>query len=69
MDAVAGQIGDTELAQVVRRFGDARVLVIGDVMLDRYVSGSAQPPFPGGTDPGAATHCQRAPLGVRRTSR
>jgi D-beta-D-heptose 7-phosphate kinase / D-beta-D-heptose 1-phosphate adenosyltransferase len=41
MDAVAGQSGDTELAQLVRRFGDARVLVLGDVMLDRYVSGSA----------------------------
>ena len=34
-------IGDTELANIVRRFADARVLVLGDVMLDRYVSGSA----------------------------
>jgi D-beta-D-heptose 7-phosphate kinase / D-beta-D-heptose 1-phosphate adenosyltransferase len=34
-------VGDGELAGVVRRFADARVLVLGDVMLDRYVSGSA----------------------------
>jgi D-beta-D-heptose 7-phosphate kinase/D-beta-D-heptose 1-phosphate adenosyltransferase len=32
---------DVELASLVRRFPDARVLVLGDVMLDRYVSGSA----------------------------
>jgi len=32
---------DIGLASLVRRFPDARVLVLGDVMLDRYVSGSA----------------------------
>jgi D-beta-D-heptose 7-phosphate kinase/D-beta-D-heptose 1-phosphate adenosyltransferase len=35
------RLGDVELAGLVRRFPDARVLVLGDVMLDRYVSGSA----------------------------
>ena len=35
------QVGDVGLAGLVRRFADARVLVLGDVMLDRYVSGSA----------------------------
>ena len=33
---------DLELAGIVRRFGQARVLVIGDIILDRYVSGSVQ---------------------------
>jgi D-beta-D-heptose 7-phosphate kinase/D-beta-D-heptose 1-phosphate adenosyltransferase len=33
---------DFELADAVRRFGSARVLVVGDVILDRYVSGSVQ---------------------------
>ena len=37
----APQVGDVGLAGLVRRFPDARVLVLGDVMLDRYVSGSA----------------------------
>jgi D-beta-D-heptose 7-phosphate kinase / D-beta-D-heptose 1-phosphate adenosyltransferase len=41
MDVPAPQLADTELAQIVRRFDDARVLVVGDVMLDRYVSGTA----------------------------
>jgi D-beta-D-heptose 7-phosphate kinase / D-beta-D-heptose 1-phosphate adenosyltransferase len=35
------RVGDVELASLVRRFPEARVLVLGDVMLDRYVSGSA----------------------------
>jgi D-beta-D-heptose 7-phosphate kinase / D-beta-D-heptose 1-phosphate adenosyltransferase len=35
------RLGDVELAGLVRRFPDARVLVLGDVMLDRYVSGNA----------------------------
>jgi len=33
---------DIELAGIVRNFHAARVLVIGDVILDRYVSGSVQ---------------------------
>jgi D-beta-D-heptose 7-phosphate kinase / D-beta-D-heptose 1-phosphate adenosyltransferase len=41
MDADAQRSGDTEMSRAVRRFGDARVLVLGDVMLDRYVSGTA----------------------------
>lgn len=41
MDSAAPRTGDSELVQLVRRFPDARVLVVGDVMLDRYVSGAA----------------------------
>jgi len=33
---------DTELASIVRNFHLARILVIGDVILDRYVAGSVQ---------------------------
>ena len=33
---------DVELADRVRHFASARVLVLGDVILDRYVTGSAQ---------------------------
>ena len=33
---------DIELAAIVRKFSAARVLVIGDVILDRYISGSVQ---------------------------
>lgn len=36
----AARAADGELAQVVRQFVNANVLVLGDVMLDRYVSGS-----------------------------
>src|ERR1700683_1053154 len=32
---------DIELADLVRRFPSARVVVLGDVILDRYVTGSA----------------------------
>jgi D-beta-D-heptose 7-phosphate kinase / D-beta-D-heptose 1-phosphate adenosyltransferase len=63
MDAVAGQIGDTELAQVVRRFGDARVLVLGDVMLDRYVSGSASRLSPEAPIPVLRPTARRATVG------
>src|SRR3954465_2050336 len=31
---------DTELAAIVRNFHSARVLVIGDIILDRYVTGT-----------------------------
>src|SRR6478735_4056710 len=41
MDTAVPRVGDSELARAVRGFGDARVLVLGDIMLDRYVSGSA----------------------------
>jgi D-beta-D-heptose 7-phosphate kinase/D-beta-D-heptose 1-phosphate adenosyltransferase len=33
---------DTDLARIVRQFHTSRVLVIGDVILDRYVAGSVQ---------------------------
>lgn len=63
MDAVAGQSGDTELAQVVRHFGDARVLVLGDVMLDRYVSGSASRLSPEAPIPVLRPTARRATVG------
>jgi D-beta-D-heptose 7-phosphate kinase/D-beta-D-heptose 1-phosphate adenosyltransferase len=63
MDAVAGQSGDRELAQVVRRFGEARVLVLGDVMLDRYVSGSASRLSPEAPIPVLRPTARRATLG------
>ena len=40
-DSAASRPSDTELADIVRRFAGARVLVLGDVMLDRYVTGNA----------------------------
>src|ERR1700761_4574894 len=40
-DSAAPRPSDTELADIVRRFPRSRVVVLGDVMLDRYVSGSA----------------------------
>jgi D-beta-D-heptose 7-phosphate kinase/D-beta-D-heptose 1-phosphate adenosyltransferase len=40
MDTTTAFSSDSELAQTVRRFVSARVLVLGDVMLDRYVSGA-----------------------------
>jgi D-beta-D-heptose 7-phosphate kinase/D-beta-D-heptose 1-phosphate adenosyltransferase len=40
-DSAVLRPSDTELADIVRRFPGARVLVLGDVMLDRYVSGNA----------------------------
>ncbi|MGC1407686.1 MAG: bifunctional ADP-heptose synthase, partial [Acetobacteraceae bacterium] len=63
MDAVAGQSGDTELAQVVRHFSDARVLVLGDVMLDRYVSGSASRLSPEAPIPVLRPTARRATVG------
>src|ERR1700722_4911633 len=63
MDVVAGQSADTELAQVVRRFGDARVLVLGDVMLDRYVSGSASRLSPEAPLPVLRPDARRATVG------
>jgi D-beta-D-heptose 7-phosphate kinase / D-beta-D-heptose 1-phosphate adenosyltransferase len=41
MNEAAPQPSDIELADIVRRFAEARVLVVGDVMLDRYVNGTA----------------------------
>ncbi len=55
--------GDTELADIVRRFTDARVLVIGDVMLDRYVSGTASRLSPEAPIPVLRPNASRATLG------
>src|ERR1700760_1872695 len=56
-------IGDIELADIVRRFADARVLVLGDVMLDRYVSGSASRLSPEAPIPVLRPATTRATLG------
>src|ERR1700760_5144817 len=56
-------IGDIELADIVRRFADARVLVLGDVMLDRYVSGAATRLSPEAPIPVLRPSVRRATLG------
>ena len=63
MDGVAPRPGDAELARAVRSFGDARVLVLGDVMLDRYVSGSASRLSPEAPIPVLRPSARRATLG------
>jgi D-beta-D-heptose 7-phosphate kinase/D-beta-D-heptose 1-phosphate adenosyltransferase len=59
----AALVGDAELAHWVRRFADARVLVLGDVMLDRYVSGSASRLSPEAPIPVLRPTARRATLG------
>ena len=59
----APQVADTELSRIVRDFGDARVLVLGDVMLDRYVSGSASRLSPEAPIPVLRPTTRRATLG------
>ena len=54
---------DTELAAWVRRFSDARVLVVGDVMLDRYVVGSSIRLSPEAPIPILRPAARRATLG------
>jgi D-beta-D-heptose 7-phosphate kinase / D-beta-D-heptose 1-phosphate adenosyltransferase len=63
MDSVPLFHRDRELAQAVRRFADARVLVLGDVMLDRYVSGSASRLSPEAPIPVLRPSIRRATLG------
>jgi D-beta-D-heptose 7-phosphate kinase / D-beta-D-heptose 1-phosphate adenosyltransferase len=63
MDVAAPRIGDTELADIVRHFADARVLVLGDVMLDRYVSGTASRLSPEAPIPVLRPTASRATLG------
>jgi D-beta-D-heptose 7-phosphate kinase/D-beta-D-heptose 1-phosphate adenosyltransferase len=63
MDIAPASIGDTELAHLVRRFAEARVLVLGDVMLDRYVSGSATRLSPEAPIPVLRPTARRATLG------
>jgi D-beta-D-heptose 7-phosphate kinase/D-beta-D-heptose 1-phosphate adenosyltransferase len=62
-DGVTPLPNDTELAALVRRFPTARVLVLGDVMLDRYVSGSAGRLSPEAPIPVLRPTLHRATLG------
>ncbi|HME24482.1 MAG TPA: D-glycero-beta-D-manno-heptose-7-phosphate kinase [Acetobacteraceae bacterium] len=63
MDAAALRSGDSELARAVHGFSDARVLVLGDVMLDRYVSGDASRLSPEAPIPVLRPTARRATLG------
>src|SRR6478735_10313820 len=63
MDTAVPRVGDSELARAVRGFGDARVLVLGDVMLDRYVSGTATRLSPEAPIPVLRPNARRATLG------
>jgi D-beta-D-heptose 7-phosphate kinase / D-beta-D-heptose 1-phosphate adenosyltransferase len=54
---------DIELAAIVRNFHSARVLVIGDVILDRYVTGSVQRLSPEAPIPVLRPANDRATLG------
>jgi D-beta-D-heptose 7-phosphate kinase / D-beta-D-heptose 1-phosphate adenosyltransferase len=63
MNEMALRTGDAELADIVRRFPNARVLVIGDVMLDRYVSGSSSRLSPEAPIPVLRPTASRSTLG------
>jgi D-beta-D-heptose 7-phosphate kinase/D-beta-D-heptose 1-phosphate adenosyltransferase len=63
MDIAPETIGDTELAQLVRRFAQAHVLILGDVMLDRYISGTASRLSPEAPIPVLRPTTRRATLG------
>jgi D-beta-D-heptose 7-phosphate kinase/D-beta-D-heptose 1-phosphate adenosyltransferase len=63
VDSMPPQPVDSELAHIVRRFGEAHVLVIGDVMLDRYVTGSASRLSPEAPIPVLRPTASRATLG------
>ena len=63
MSIEALRSSDSELAQAVRHFADARVLVLGDVMLDRYVSGTAGRLSPEAPIPILRPKLRRATLG------
>ena len=54
---------DIELAAIVRNFHAARVLVIGDIILDRYVTGSVHRLSPEAPIPVLRPADQRATLG------
>ena len=54
---------DTELADIVRHFPDARVLVVGDVILDRYVGGAVSRLSPEAPIPVLRPTARRATLG------
>ena len=57
------QHGDTELADIVRHFTQARVLVVGDVILDRYVTGAVSRLSPEAPIPVLRPDNRRATLG------
>ena len=57
------QHGDTELADIVRHFPRARVLVVGDVILDRYVTGAVSRLSPEAPIPVLRPDDRRATLG------
>src|ERR1700710_3155176 len=54
---------DVELAAIVRNFHAARVLVIGDIILDRYVTGAVHRLSPEAPIPVLRPADQRATLG------
>lgn len=62
--AGSGRAGnDIELADLVRQFPHARVLVLGDVILDRYVTGTAQRLSPEAPIPVLRPAANRSTLG------
>jgi D-beta-D-heptose 7-phosphate kinase/D-beta-D-heptose 1-phosphate adenosyltransferase len=63
METAVARSSDRHLSQIVGRFGDARVLVLGDVMLDRYVSGSASRLSPEAPIPVLRPSARRETLG------
>ena len=60
---------DIELAERVRAFPNARVLVLGDVILDRYVTGSAHRLSPEAPIPVLRPNGNRSTLGGAATWR
>ena len=63
LQAAAHPHPDTELAAIVRHFPNARVLVVGDVILDRYVVGAVSRLSPEAPIPVLRPHARRATLG------
>jgi D-beta-D-heptose 7-phosphate kinase/D-beta-D-heptose 1-phosphate adenosyltransferase len=58
---------DTELAAIVRSFPAAKVMVLGDVILDRYVNGQASRLSPEAPIPVLRPRRSHATLGGPRT--
>ncbi|HET7883391.1 MAG TPA: D-glycero-beta-D-manno-heptose-7-phosphate kinase [Acetobacteraceae bacterium] len=63
LNASVAAAADSDLARNVQRFDAARVLVLGDVMLDRYVSGAATRLSPEAPIPVLRPSVRRATLG------
>ena len=57
------EIADGTIAGLIRRFGGRTVLVLGDVMLDRYVSGEVSRISPEAPIPVLRVTAARASLG------